>query len=206
MKKNWKRIIAAALVTFGTAAGAVGAVPGTAGIAAAAGECTTRTTKQAFLQWGDTNQYFAADNGTFESGAGGWTLSNGSKVVSGQAPWKVNGSNHSKALQLPGGSSATAPFMCVASNEEWLRFFFKDPGVPGASFRIEITVKSGTGTAVNTWETGSNTAGWRVSPQISLPNLRDANGQQWISVRFLPTNNAATWQLDDVMIDPWVSR
>lgn len=35
MKRNWKRIIADAASTLGTAAGAMGAVPGTAGIAAA---------------------------------------------------------------------------------------------------------------------------------------------------------------------------
>lgn len=203
---NWKRIITAALITLGTTAGATGAIPGTAGIAAAS-DCTTRSTKQAFLQWGDANQYFIADNGTFESGAGGWALSGGPSVVSGQAPWKVNGSGHSKALQLPKGSSATAPFMCVNSNEEWMRFFYKDPGVPGASIRIEITVKNSTGaSSVNTWEAGSSSAGWKVSSQIGLPNLRDANGQQWISMRFIPTNVGATWQIDDVMIDPWVSR
>ena len=203
--KNWKRIIATAAITLGTVAGA-GAVPGMAGIAAA-GECSARSTKQAFLQWGDANQYFIVNNGTFESGTGGWTLAGGPRVVSGQAPWKVNGSTHSKALQLPAGSSATAPFMCVASNEEWMRFFYRDPGVPGASIRIEITVKNSTGAySVNTWEAGSSSAGWKVSSQIGLPNLRDANGEQWISMRFIPTNTPATWQIADVMVDPWVSR
>lgn len=202
--KNWKRIIATAAITLGTAAGA-GLVPGTAGIAAAT-NCSTRSTKQAFLQWGDANQYFIVDNGTFESGTGGWTLSGGPKVVTGQAPWKVNGRTHSKALQLPAFSSATAPFMCVASNEEWMRFFYNDPGVPGASLRIEITVKNANGMAVNTWEVGSSSAGWKVSSQIGLPNLRDADGKQWISMRFIPTNNPATWQIDDVMVDPWVNR
>lgn len=177
---------------------------GVAGGTTMAGDgCTTRTTNTAFAQWGDNNQYFATTNGTFESGAGGWTLRNGTSVVADQAPWKVNGSAHAKALRLPGGSSATSTSMCVASNEESMRFFYKSPG--SGSLQVRVEVSNAFGSSVRTWSVSTSRTGWIVSPQLALPNLRDASGQQWITITFSSSGSAA-WAIDDVMIDPWIAR
>jgi hypothetical protein len=207
-KRSWKRIVAASAIVAGSMAMATSIGSGSA---SAADPCAARTTKQAFKQWGDTNQYFSVTNGTFESGTGGWQMTKATagtpSVVTDQEPWKVNGTSHTKALKLPAYSTAMAPFMCVASNEEWLRFFYKDPGVGGAGLLAKVEVRNASGAvAINTYTIGASSAGWKVGPQVYLPNLRDANGEQWISVTFTPVNNAATWYIDDVMIDPWVSR
>jgi hypothetical protein len=186
------------------AAATVLATLGVFGGSASAGDgCAARTTTAAFAQWGDTNQYFTATNGTFESGAGGWALRNGTSVVADQAPWKVNGSNHGRALNLPGGSSATSTSMCVASNEESMRFFYKSPG--SGSLQVRVEVSNARGSSVRTWSVSTSRTGWIVSPQLALPNLRDANGQQWITVTFSSSGSAA-WAVDDVMIDPWITR
>ncbi len=202
--KHWKRLLTAtAIITSTTvAAGGIGA-----GGVDAAENCTTRSTKQAFSQWGDSNQYFTVTNGTFESGTGGWTLTSGVTTKNDQATWKVNGASHSKALSIPGGGSAEAPFMCVNSDEDSMRFFYRNPtGNGSANLQVKIEVKSDLGQAVNTWTVGTSSTGWNVSPRIMLPNLRDANGQQWIRLSFTSINTPAAWVVDDVMIDPWVSR
>lgn len=176
------------------------------GATADAASCPTRTTKQAFAAWGDLNSYFVADSGTFESGTGAWSLSGGPTVVSQQSPWKVNGSAHTKALSIPKNAKATTPLMCVAANEEWMRFFYKSPGVAGSAIQVKIEVSNSLGTSINTWAVDGTRAGWFVSPQIYLPNLRDASGIQYLTISFYPINTQANWVIDDVMIDPWIGR
>lgn len=199
MRASWKRTLLATTIVAGATFTTM------AGPAHADDACVSRSTKQSFANWGDQNSYFVMTSGTFESGSSGWTLSGGPSVVSAQEPWKVLG-NGAKALNLPKNSSARSTKMCVASNEEWLRFFYKSPGVSGSALKVTITVTSSNGTAVNTWAVGGDSAGWNVTPQIYLPNIRDNNGQQWITVQFAPVNTQATWVIDDVQIDPFVSR
>lgn len=202
--KHWKRALATASVAIVTSG--VGIAIG--GVAAA-GTCPTRTTSTPFTAWGDSNSYFVAPAGTFESGATGWTFYGNIGVVADQAPWKVNGSNHSKALNLPAYATAMPPNMCVASNEDAVRMFYKDPGVSGASLLVKIEAWNAAGTngRVITQSTiRSSGAGWKLSPRIAMPNNRDAAGEQWVTVTFTPINTAGTWRIDDVMIDPWIAR
>lgn len=199
-----RRIALAVTIVAGTTAVSTGAIAGTAGAA-----CASRTTFQAFSTWGDTNQYFVAPNATFESGTSGWTMYAGMgtpSVVSDQEPWKINGAGHSKALQLPAYSTAMPPNICLNSNEEWMRFFYKDPAVSGAQLLVKIEAWSSAGRTVQEIRINSGSAGWKVSNQIAMPNKRDAAGEQTITLTITPVGTAATWRVDDIMIDPWVSR
>ena len=188
------------------ALGATVATTGLAGgTAAAAGSCGTRSTFKAFTQWGDQNEYFLLPGGSFESGTSGWSLG-GSSVVTDQAPWKVNGSKHAKALNVPAYTTVMPANICINSNEEWMRFFYKDPGVRGAQLLVKIEAWSSAGRAIQEIKIDSGSAGWKVSNQIPMPNKRDSKGEQWITLTITPVSTAATWRLDDIMIDPWVSR
>lgn len=199
--KLTKITIAAAL----TLAGIGGAV--TTGTTVAAGSCPARTLTTPFTAWGDSNSYFVVPGATFE-GSHGWSFSGSISVVSDQEPWKINGSSHAKALNLPAYTTAVAPNMCIADNEDSLRFFYKDPNVGGAalSVKVEAWNNSSTGRSVQTYAIGSNGSGWKLSPRIELPNKRDAKGEQWVSITITPINTAATWRIDDVMLDPWIAR
>jgi hypothetical protein len=204
--QHWKQLllagaIAAAATTVGT-----GALPGTA---AAAGSCGARTTTQAFKNWGDTNQYFVVPGATFESGTPGWVFYAGQgtpSVVTDQESGKVNGSTHTKALNVPAYSTVMPPNMCINSNEEFLRLFYKDPGVSGAQLLVKMEAWSSAGRVVQQFTINASSAGWKVSPQIPMPNKRDANGEQTITLTITPIGQAGTWRLDDIMVDPWVSR
>ena len=199
-RSSWKRILTATAIIAGTTAMTTGAIAGSVSAA-----CASRTTFQAFKAWGDTNQYFVAPNSTFESGTNGWMLGSAS-VVSDQAPWKINGSTHSKALNVPAYTTVMPPNICLNSNEEWMRFFYKDPGVGGAQLLVKIEAWSSAGRVVQEIRINSGSAGWKVSSQIPMPNKRDANGEQTITLTITPVSTSATWRLDDIMIDPWVSR
>lgn len=205
MLQQCKKLVLATALVAGVTAGATGLG---AGSASAAG-CGTRSTSKAFAAWGDNNDYFVVPNATFESGTGGWSFyaGNGSpSVVADQAPWKINGASHSRALNLPAYSTAQAPNMCIASNEEWMRLFYKDPGVGGSQLLVKIEAWSSAGRMAQEYRINAGGAGWKVSPQIPMPNKRDANGDQNVTITITPVGTAATWRVDDVMVDPWKSR
>jgi hypothetical protein len=174
------------------------------GTTAMAGPCESRQMHTAFAPWGDPNLYFVANGGTFERGDTPWEMHGRGRVGWGQNPHAVNGWGAS-SLRLPPRSAAVSPAICVFSNEETLRFFFRGPG-NGATLQVHVEVANELGVASTTTEIVSSSRGWDVSPIIPLPSLRDANGEQWITIRFTGLQSRGAWQIDDVMIDPWVAR
>ena len=66
-----------------------------------------------FLQWLDPLPYTLLPGGDFESGAAGWKLTGGARVVDGNEPFFVTKRTDSRSLLLPPGSSATSPPMCM---------------------------------------------------------------------------------------------
>jgi hypothetical protein len=201
--RNIRRILATALVVAGAATG----IATTAGVVSAS-SCPTRSTTTPFTRWGDSNHYFVVPGATFE-GSHGWTFFGGISVVSDQEPWKINGSSHSKALHLPAYTTAMAPNMCIASNEDSLRLFYKDPGVSGARLLVKIEAWNTAGIngrVVKEYRIGSGGAGWKLSPRFALPNNRDSKGEQMVTITITPVDTAASWRIDDVMLDPWIAR
>ncbi len=190
------RVLAAATLVSGI--GVIGATS----TASAATTCPSRSMSQKFARWGDPNLYFVAPQGTFEGSTGQWTRTAGAGVVADQAPWRINGPGHGRAMRLPAGASITSQAFCVAANEETLRFFYKSPGSGQLTVRMEVTTAQGT--AISTWGFGTATQGWEVSPVINLPSMRDSNGDQWITLTF--SSSGGTWLVDDVMVDPWIAR
>lgn len=194
-KTLMRTMVATMIATSGIAA--VGT-----GVANADMPCQKRNTHQAFKQWGDSAQYFLAENGDFERSSDGWTLKNATRV-NYQAPWRVNGSNHVKALRIKPGGSATVR-MCVTEVEDVMRFFYRTPH-GGGSLRTTIDAATTRGWGRSSWGMWSSSKAWGVSPKVNIPSVRDGDGRVWITIKFENTgsNNIL---IDDVMIDPWVAR
>lgn len=202
--RNLKQLAIAAAIAATATVGAVGA-----GTGVSAGSCPVRTTTTPFKAWGDTNAYFQVPGGTFEAGATGWTMYGGVSVVTEQEPWKINGSAHAKALSLPAYTTAMPANMCIADNEDSLRLFYKDPGVAGATLTVKVEAWNSAGTngrVITTSKVSSSGAGWKLSPRLALPNNRDSAGEQWVTITITPVDTAATWKIDDLMLDPWIAR
>lgn len=194
--RAWAKVGASAVLV----GAALLVVPAAASQAAVA--CTPRTTSKPFSGFGDNNNYFLVQGGSFEGGATGWNLI-GARVVTGNEPWKVGGSAHSSSLLVPPAMMATSPAMCVASDEDSMRFFYKRPGVWGSALHVHIDVTSGVNRATNDLDLDGSTPGWAVSPRMMLPDIRDASGQQTITISFSTRNVPAQWIVDDVYVDPW---
>lgn len=185
-----------------------------AGQAAAGGSvCAPRALSKPFAQFGDHNDYFLVDAADFETDGKGrgthksWNLPKKAKVATDQSPWKVNGADHRKALEIGDDTTVTTPEVCVMVDEEFFRFFYKDPGKAGAALSVVVTATSSIGTATNTWQVGSADKGWKVSPPIALPNVRGENGEQQITISFTTSKGREhKWLIDDLMIDPWRTR
>jgi hypothetical protein len=164
--------------------------------------CDT-STSQPFARWGDTRNYVLVPGGSFETGAKGWQMSGGAKVVPGNETFYVRSASDRYSLYLPAGSSATTPPMCFGMGDWNVRFF----SVGSGTVRVKIVVKSLLG-VVSVLDGGSATSGsaWRPSPQVGLllTNVTGLLATDSISLRFAPANSTGL-RIDDVYLDPWRS-
>lgn len=201
----WRRI--AVLASLGVAAPALTTLAGPVPSAAAETilPCTTRSTATPFKQWGDPNNYYALQGGTFESGAAGWSLYGNTSVVAGSEPWAVWGAG-SRSLKVGPSGTAVSPTFCVDPLQPYVRFFFKGPGVSSANLKVSVTVWRGTYTnTVQFWANGNSSA-WQVSAAVNIPNMLDSATNAAVSVKFEAVNSAtAVWLVDDLSVDPWKS-
>jgi hypothetical protein len=166
--------------------------------------CNYPASGQAFTQWGDSSKYVPVPGGSFESGAGGWTLSGGAKVVSGNEPFYLGSPTDSHSLVLPPGSSATSPGVCLSLLTPTLRFVGSSSN--GSAVHVTMYTKTLLGlvrlptytdlTLSSSWD-ASETAHFLLQNVLGLVNL----GNQNIYFRFAPAGNA-TVQMDDVLLDP----
>jgi hypothetical protein len=179
----------------------------TPGVALAS--CPTQPVSTPFSQWGDNNNYFLVPGGSFEGTADqvGWTLS-GASLTPGNEPFYVNSSSDSQSLTIPGGGSATSPFFCVDNTMGSLRFFAQQVSA-GAGLHVQALVQNSDG-SVTTVPIAHLTDGSMPSWAPTSPITGDTSGlsdDQTLSValQFTVRSSAASWQIDDVYVDPYRS-
>jgi hypothetical protein len=190
---------------------AVAAPSANAGILVkSANDCATDSIENPFTKWGDNNDYVAVPNGNVENGSDDWSLS-GASVVDGNEPWKVHDSGDSSSLKIPAGKSAVTRTMCVGLEHPTLRFFSKSTSGGGllggllSTLVVEVQTELSTGTVV-TLPVGVvlQNGQWRPSPTyLVVANLLPLLPGQHTPVRFKFTAvGGASWQIDDVYVDP----
>jgi hypothetical protein len=180
------------------------------------GGCRARTTSSPFAAWGDPSSYFLMSGGSFESGAGRWKLSSSSSsssssVVDDNEGYFVNGQDDTQSLSVPGGAQATSPSICVDMGENTVRFFVKSSVGAGSSLHVDAYVANPlTGLVLSTGVDidGADAAGtWSATDQVVIPNLLGGVlGTQRLTLVFTPTGAPATWNIDDVYVDPFKSH
>jgi hypothetical protein len=160
-----------------------------------------------FAQFGDYRSYFPLPNGGFESGSSGWSLSGGARVVGENEPWFVNGSGR-QALSLPPGASATSPSTCINLLDPSWRMFARSAGA-NRDLRVQIVFRGLTGNLTGVLNVASfdpdRYAGWQPSEDVmsalALPVLTVS-----AQVKFTSLASSGTWQVDDIFVDPALSR
>ena len=148
-------------------------------------------------------------NGGFESGAADWTLQGGAAVTTGNESYDVSGPG-SHSLEIPPGSQAQSETMCVTRNEDSIRLFVDNQAVNGSILHVEAEVENPqTGQIAQTaFDVNGNavSAGWSPTMVLGIPDLLAGNGTQDLTLIFTTRGTPATWKIDDVYVDPFVSR
>ena len=198
-----------ALFTTGAATLAV-AAPAHAGLLVeGAQDCADAPASRVFQPWLDPFNYVPAPGGDAESAAG-WTMEGGARIVAGNEPWKVGDDADRSSLLLPAGSRATTAVMCVGVEHPTMRFFAKrTSGLVLHPLAVEVLFE-GLGGAVNRLPIGTVLAGGSWQPTLPFPVVANLlpllPGEQTpVAFRFTPVGGAS-WQVDDVYVDPWRFR
>jgi hypothetical protein len=156
-----------------------------------------------FAPWNDQRLYTLVPDGGFENAAAGWTLAGGAAVTEGNETAQVGGAADHQSLALPAGSSATSPAICVEKHTNVFRLFARTDGRRLAGLKVEVLYSNGRrakGGAIRAGEA------WAPSRKLGVALGRGkAKGKlasASISLRFTPVGEPATWQVDDVYLDP----
>ena len=115
--------------------------------AAQAASCANRTLTSPFSRFGDSNKYFLAPSGSFESGTAGWALSNAA-VSTGNESFYLNATTDKNSLKLTG--SALSPAFCITRDDPLLRFTAKTVTTAGSNgnysqLNVSIIVRNAAG-------------------------------------------------------------
>ena len=171
--------------------------------------CPAPPVSTPFSQWGDTNSYFLIPGGSFEGTADqvGWTLS-GASLTAGNEPFFVNGSGDGQSLTIAGGGSATSPYFCVDNTMTSLRFFAQQVS-PGGGLRIKALVQGSDGSVTTVpiaHLLDGSTPSWAATDPIAGDTSGLSDDQTlMVALQFTVRSTAASWQIDDVYVDPYRS-
>jgi hypothetical protein len=179
------------------------------GLGAGNGGCPTGGA-QTFASWADTSSYILAPNGGFESGATGWTLTGGAAVVSGNEPFLPTGTH---SLSLPSGSTATSPVICVGPNDVSMRMFGVDADGTDGGLYVKVIWYGLLSQVLGTMDFATYAPGGAWAPTgklnstgaVALP-LVPLLGSTSARVQLTPIGAGSRWQIDDLFVDPWLSR
>ena len=185
---------------------ALGASSASAGILVkSAPDCSPKPASQVFARWGDSSQYNLAPGGSFEAGAAAWSLSGGASIVTGNEPWKVAGSGHTRSLELPPGASATSPTICVGLEHPTIRFFAKNNTALLSTLSVEVITETSLGLTLPVPVGVMLPSGqWKPGPKfVVVANLLPLLPGEHTPVRFRVTSiGTGTWSVDDFYVDP----
>ena len=158
----------------------------------------------------DERDYFVAPAGDFEDPTlPGWQLEGGAGLTNGGSAHGVLGGTQAFSLALPPGSSATSPEMCVDLNYPSLRFFATQVEADtDAQLVVDIIYPALAKDNVREAKKFrlKSKDGWELSDDVKLEPQRLGKQSGWrkIAVRFRvkPGKKAASYRIDDVLIDP----
>ena len=200
------RLIAAAALSA-SAMLFTAAAPAHAGVLVqSATNCTSPPLERPFTPWLDTADYVLSPSGSFEDGAGGWSLK-GATLDSGNESFYVGDGGDSHALRIPSGGSAVSETMCVGLDRPTLRFFARSSSgllslsTMAVSVRFETSL--GLVAELPIGVVAPNTRWQPTLPMSVIANLLPLlpGDMTPVQFRFTPVGGAGWW-IDDVYVDP----
>jgi hypothetical protein len=172
------------------------------------GTCNLEGAAPVFASFGDGNGYVAVDNGGFEGGDAGWSLSPGAAVIGENESFRLGGADHTRSLALSEGASAVSAGTCVGVDTPTFRFVLRGSDSSKAKLKVEVVyLEVGKKESRVVGELKANRA-WVASPRLDagLKDAVDVNGDGVSTVAFRFTAEGGSVSVDDVYLDPWMRR
>jgi len=173
------------------------AVPAQASVNTA--QCSQPEYVQPFLAAGDSNWYTLPPGESYNSFTGqGWQLSGGAKIVTTTL---ANGSQ-SSVLDLPSGSKAVSPIICVTSEYPTARALVRNvKGAEGVFFYVEYEATNTWNKAKNTGQIHGNNSEWTLVTPVNLQPEHTA-GWQPMRITLVPGGQTSEFQVYNLYVDP----
>ncbi len=123
--------------------------------------------------------------------------------------WRVRGGTDNYSLRIPYGATAESRTICVSKGEDVVRLFARNPGVRGSILHVDVIVRNpGTGAVAQTaFDVNGDAAplGWAPTMRRGIAQQWSQTGTEELTFGFSTRGTAATWQIDDVYVDPFRS-
>jgi hypothetical protein len=191
---------AARLGLAGAVAAGFGLLSAGSAMASTTPSCTNPLLSQPFASYGDSNSYTLAPGESADSfGGTGWTLLGGASIQTTQLADGTTG----KVLNLPSGSTAISPLLCVNSSMPTARTMIRDVvGSEGVFFSINYPSTPGW---QNTGQVHGQQSTWTLSDAV---NMQTGSLSGWILGQFEfvaggNTSNPSDFQIYNFYLDPY---
>lgn len=177
----------------------IGATPALAG-PITVNKCTSPVLSQPFVPFGDANYYFLVPGekpGSFSGSS--WTLSGGASIVKTTMPDGTTGS----VLDLPSGSEAVSPTVCVSSDYPTARTMVRNVvGSEGVFFYVSYENTPTWVTPKNTGQVHGTGTAWTLSDPV---NVQPSSVAGWQLARFvfIPGGTTSDFQIYNFYVDPY---
>ena len=166
-------------------------------------QCSEPMLTQPFLAWGDRNWYTIVPGESPDSfGGAGWTLSGGAKLVQTTLYDGTSG----YVLDLPSGSRAVSPTLCVSSNYPTARTMVRNVvGSEGVFFYVSYAGTQTWNTPKNTGQVHGNGTAWTLSDPVNI-QPSNSTGWQLVQFTFIPGGQHSEFQIYNFYVDPYAKR
>jgi hypothetical protein len=169
-------------------------------------ECQAPVLSQPFSDLKDNRHYVLAPGGDFSDPNGaGWQFSGGAHIANDTTP----GGNAGGTLEMPSGSVAVSPVMCVDMSYPTARLWARTNGGDGD---VHVSVSyAGTKTELDPQEVGhvkGDRERWKLSGDLQIKPQLAGKAEGWRRVAFVLEAGGKTgdFQVDDFYVDPRMSR
>jgi hypothetical protein len=161
--------------------------------------CAAPVVSQYLSPFGDSNWYtFAPGEANDSFAATGWTLTGGASIKT----VTLADGHQGQVLDLPSGSKAVSPSMCINNSFPTARTQVRDVrGAEGVFFYVSYAGTSTWSTPKNTGQVHGNATSWTLSGNMNIqPN--NIPGWQVVRFTFVPGGNTSEFQVYNFLVDP----
>jgi hypothetical protein len=161
--------------------------------------CNSPAVSQYLSPFKDTHWYtFMPGESSDAFDGSGWTLSDGASIKTVTLADGRSGT----VLDLPGGSKAVSPPICVNNNYPTARTWVRDlVGSQGVQFYVSYEGTATWSTPKNTGQFHGNQTSWTLSGNINLqPN--SIAGWQVVRFTYIGTGAGSDYQVYNFLVDP----